>query len=189
MNDARFNVVNRSTIMQLRALILVLAAILAIFSTTLVSGHEGESTDGLTNFQILLISIVISACIYFLVSRFIEEREYRPSPLVFTLVTFTGSVHILLGLSDYLLLIGGVGVIGILGLSLIVNLSPLRDKIARLGLGLVVAIMFVAYFVSNHDLHYIIEDYLGIITKLAELSIIILITRERKQIANNSQEE
>ena len=91
------------------------------------------------------------------------------------------SVHILLGLNDYLLLLGGVGVIGILVLSLLVNFSQWQDKMARLGLGLTVVVMFAAYFVSNHDIHYIAEDYLGITTKLAELSILVLLKKEWSQ--------
>ena len=43
-------------------------------------------------------------------------------------------------------------------------------------LGLIVVTMF-AYFVSNHDLHYIIEDYLGITTKLVEVGIIAALSR------------
>ena len=96
-------------------------------------------------------------------------------------------MHILLGLNDDLLLLGGVGVIVILGLSLFVNFSQWQYKIARLGLGLGVTVMFVAYFVSNHDIHYIIEDYLGITTKLAELAIVILLMKEWNQETSYSE--
>ena len=175
--------------MQARVLMLALSGVLTILSTPLVSAHGGESTDAFTNFQIILISIGISVSTYFLITRVLETQTYLSSPLVFTLVTFTGSVHILLGLSDNLLLLGGIGVIGILALSLFVNFSQWQEKIARLGLGLVVTIMLVAYFVSNHDLHYITEDYLGITTKLAELSIIILLNQERKQDSIDDESE
>ena len=175
--------------MQVRALMLALSGVLTILSTPLVSAHGGESTDGFTNFQIMLISIGISASIYFLITRVLETKTHLSSPLVFTLVTFTGSVHILLGLSDNLLLLGGIGVIGIMALSLVVNFSQRQEKIAKLGLMLIVTIMLVAYFVSNHDLHYIIEDYLGITTKLAELSLIILLNKERKLDTSDSEEE
>ncbi len=175
--------------MQYRALTLILSGMLSILFVPLVSAHDGESSGGLTNFRIMLISIFISVSIYFLITRFLEIQTYLSSPLVFALASFTGSVHILLGLNDNLLLLGGVGVIGILALSLFVNFSQWQEKIARLGLGLVVTIMFAAYFVSNHDLHYIIEDYLGITTKLAELSIIILLNKERKQETRDSEEE
>ena len=175
--------------MQHRTLVLTLYGILAILSIPLVSAHGGESAAGPTNFQIMLISIGISASIYFLITRVLEIQTYLSSPLVFTLASFTGSVHILLGLNEDLLLLGGVGVIGILVLSLFVNFSQWQEKIARLGLGLVVTVMFAAYFVSNHDIHYIIEDYLGITTKLAELTIIILLKKERKQETRHSGDE
>lgn len=175
--------------MQARALMLALSGVLAILSIPLVSAHGGESTGGFTDFQIMLISIGISASTYFLITRVLQTQTYLSSPLVLTLVTFTGSVHILLGLSDNLLLLGGVGIIGILTLSLFVNFSQWQEKIARLGLGLAVTIMLVAYFVSNHDLHYIAEDYLGITTKLVELSIIILLNKERTQDTSDSEEE
>ncbi len=164
--------------MQYRALTLILSGMLSILFVPLVSAHDGESSGGLTNFRIMLISIFISVTIYFLINRSLKIQKYLSSPLVFTLASFTGSVHILLGLNDYLLLIGGLGVIGILVLSLLVNLSQSQDKIVRLGLGMGVTVMFAAYFVSNHDIHYIVEDYLGITTKLAELSIVILLKKE-----------
>ncbi len=175
--------------MQHRTLVLTLSGIIAFLPIPLVSAHGDKSTSGLTNLQIMLISIVISAATYFLITRFLEIQTYLSSSLLFALAAFTGSVHILLGLNDYLLLVGGVGVIGILGLSLLVNFSQLQNKIARLGLGLGVTVMFAAYFVSNHDIHYIVEDYLGITTKLAELAIIILLKKEWNQGTNYSEEE
>ena len=175
--------------MQQNSLVLTLSGILVVLSVPLVSAHGDESTSGPTNLQIMLISIVLSASIYFLITRFLEIQTYISSPLVFALASFTGSVHILLGLNDDLLLLGGVGVIGVLGLSLFANFSQWQDKIARLGLGLGVTIMFVAYFVSNHDIHYIIEDYLGITTKLAELAIVILLMKEWNQETSYFEEE
>jgi hypothetical protein len=175
--------------MQYRALTLILSGMLSILFVPLVSAHDGESSGGLTNFRIMLISIFISVTIYFLINRSLKIQTYLSSPLVFTLASFTGSVHILLGLNDYLLLIGGLGVIGILVLSLLVNLSQSQDKIVRLGLGMGVTVMFAAYFVSNHDIHYIIEDYLGITTKLSELAIIILLMKEWNKEKRYSEEK
>ena len=175
--------------MQRSSLLLTLSGILAVLSIPLASAHGDESTSGPTNFQIMFISIVISASMFFLITRFLKIQKHLSSPLVFALASYTGSTHILLGLNDNLLLFGGIAVIGILGLSLVVNLSQLQDKIARLGLGLGVTVMFVAYFVSNHDIHYIIEDYLGITTKIAELAIIILLMKEWKQATSDSEDE
>ena len=103
------------------------------------------------------------------------------APLL-TLVFYTGTVHILLGISDLVFLLGGVGVISIAMLPLASSLGKSNQSLFDLGLGLIVITMFVAYFVSNHDLHYIAEDYLGITTKLAELGIIILLIKHRRQL-------
>jgi len=67
--------------------------------------------------------------------------------------------------------VGGIGVIGILVASLIPNLKRFKVQL-RLGLGFVVSMMLIGYFVTNHDLQYISEDYLGIITKLAEIGLL-----------------
>ena len=68
-------------------------------------------------------------------------------------------------------MVGGIGVIGILMASLIPTLKRFKVQL-KLGLGFVVSMTIIGYFVTNHDLHYISEDYLGIITKLAELGLL-----------------
>ena len=83
-------------------------------------------------------------------------------------------------------LLGGVGVISIAMLPLASSLGKSNQSLFDLGLGLIVITVFVAYFVSNHDLHYIAEDYLGITTKLAELGIIILLIKHRRQLEIDS---
>ena len=175
--------------MQHRTLVLTLSVVLAVLSVPFASAHGDESTSGPTNLQIMLISIVLSASIYLLITRFLELQTCLSSPFVFALASFTGSVHILLGLNDNLLLFGGVGVIAILGFSFLVKFSQWQEKVARLGLGLGVAVMFGAYFVSNHDVHYILEDYLGLTTKIAELGIIILLMKEWNQGTSYREEE
>ena len=57
------------------------------------------------------------------------------------------------------------------------TLNDQKTKLVRLSLMILVLVMFVAYFVSNHDIHYILEDYLGIITKITELGILALLFR------------
>jgi hypothetical protein len=42
----------------------------------------------------------------------------------------------------------------------------------RFGLGSVISVMLIGYFATNHDLHYISEDYLGLITKVAEIGLL-----------------
>ena len=115
---------------------------------------SGEDKDDgtLTNLQILEYA-----------SFFDNKLSWGDSgaaPLL-TLVFYTGTVHILLGISDLVFLLGGVGVISIAMLPLASSLGKSNQSLFDLGLGLIVITMFVAYFVSNHDLHYIAEDYLG----------------------------
>ena len=84
---------------------------------------------------------------------------------------FSGTVHLLLGLDDLILMVGGIGVIVILGASLVPNLKRLKMQL-RFGLGSVISVMLIGYFATNHDLHYISEDYLGLITKVAEIGLL-----------------
>jgi len=55
-----------------------------------------------------------------------------------------------------------------------------REKLLQPALALLALTMFIAYFVSNHDLHYIAEDYLGLTTKLSEIGIIGLVINNNK---------
>ena len=161
-----------------KTLFVCLTASLFLLQTT--SAHGGEDKEGLTNLQIMLISI--SICIIFAIAyNKLSWGDSGAAPLL-TLVFYTGTVHILLGISDLVLLLGGVGVISIAMLPLVSSFGKSNESLFDLGLGLIVITMFVAYFVSNHDLHYIAEDYLGITTKLAELGIIILLIKHRRQL-------
>ena len=67
-------------------------------------------------------------------------------------------VHVLLGINDRILLIGGVtSDFAILLLSISSWMDEKKTKISRLALGGVTITMFIGYFVSNHDLHYVLE--------------------------------
>ena len=145
-----------------------------------VSAHGGGDNDGLTNLQVLLISIAISGLFYFLHQKFLTGKSNITS-IVASLAMFSALVHVLLGLKNELLLVGGIGVLAILVAQLVSDSIKSYDKILQGMLGIVISIMFVAYFVSNHDLHYIMEDYLGITTKLAELGVIFLLLKNLRQ--------
>ena len=41
--------------------------------------------------------------------------------------------------------------------------------------------MFIAYFVSNHDIHSLLEDYLGITTKISEIGVVISLFNSGKK--------
>ena len=95
-----------------------------------------------------------------------------------SLVTYTGTVHVLLGVNDFLLLFGGISVLLLLIVAHATTIGRENYGVLQIILGVAIVSMFVAYFVSNHDLHYIAEDFLGITTKLAELGVIALIIRQ-----------
>ena len=99
--------------------------------------------------------------------------------IMLSAVIYTGAVHVMLGLDDVVFMIGGVGIICLGFAPLVLGFAKTNEKIFHIGLCLNAAIMFVGYFVSNHDLHYLMEDYLGITTKVAEITIIALLYKQR----------
>lgn len=148
---------------------------------TTVSAHGGESSDGveagLTNGQTLLFSLIVGLAAMQATSVLFSIRSTSVSPLMVGLATCTGLIHLLLGLDDTLLLVGGIGVLGLLIVLVVVELPANRERLALLGLSGVVAAMFVGYFVSNHDPHMIFEDQLGLTAKISELVLIALMVR------------
>ncbi|MDB3855123.1 hypothetical protein N9347_02340 [Euryarchaeota archaeon] len=135
-----------------------------------VQAHGGNEAT-VSNPMVLFISITSSVFAWAAGSEWLTKNSSIGSPFVFCLAIFSGTVHILLGLDDLILMVGGIGVIGILMASLIPTLKRFKVQL-KLGLGFVVSMTIIGYFVTNHDLHYISEDYLGIITKLAELGLL-----------------
>ena len=76
---------------------------------------------------------------------------------------------------------------GLIAIPMVIKLDEQKGKLVSYSLILLIGVMFVAYFVSNHDLHYILEDYLGIVTKLIEVSAIVILAREmRSKITNKT---
>ena len=150
-------------------------------SLTTVSAHGGENSEsvevGLTTTQTLLFSLVGGLAAMQTTSVLFNVRSANVSPVMVGLATYTGLIHLLLGIDDTLLLVGGVGVVGLLVALVVVELSPQRERFALLGLCGVTAAMFVGYFVSNHDPHMIFEDRLGLTAKLSELVLMGLLVR------------
>ena len=144
--------------------------VVLVLAMPVVQAHGGNEAT-MSNSMILSVSIISSVFAWSIGSEWLTKNSSIGSPLVFSLAIFSGTVHILLGLDDLILMVGGIGVIGILITSLIPTLKQLELQL-KLGLGIVVSTMIIGYFVTNHDLHYISEDYLGIITKLAELGLL-----------------
>ena len=144
-----------------------------------VAAHGGEEEPAtLSNSQVLIIASLTAILVYFLVNKFLASRQAVFPSSVISLASFTGLVHILLGLEDSTLLLGGIGVMGLIAIPMVIKLDEQKGKLVSYSLILLIGVMFVAYFVSNHDLHYISEDYLGIITKLIEITAIVVLLRE-----------
>ena len=144
--------------------------VVLVLAMPVVQAH-GDNETTVSNPMVLFVSIISSVFAWSAGSEWLTKTSSIGSPLVFCLAVFSGTVHILLGLDDLVLMVGGVGVIGMLIASLIPTLKRFESQL-KLGLGLVVSTMIIGYFVTNHDLHYISEDYLGIITKFAELGLL-----------------
>ena len=84
------------------------------------------------------------------------------------------------GINDFVFLLGGLGVISVAMLPYLSKSAKEKEGVLDIILSIIVITMFIAYFVSNHDLHYILEDYLGVSTKLAEAGIIALVIKQSR---------
>ena len=160
-------------------------AIFAVFFSlgllTSVSAHGGGSTTGLepsiTTGQTLLISLVGGVAAFQLTTAIITVRSEMLSPLMVGLAAYTGIMHLLLGMEDSLLLLGGFGVLGLLAVLTFFELPPQRERLAVLALCVVVVCMFVGYFLNNHGAHMVLEDRLGLTAKISELLVLGLAFR------------
>ena len=146
------------------------------------SAHGGEDTEGLSNLQIMLISLAACLVIYLISKKIFSIGPESNNKIFLSLVAYTGTVHVLLGVNDFLLLFGGISVLLIAVVANATNIGRENYGVLQIILGVAIVSMCVAYFVSNHDLHYIAEDFLGITTKLAELGVIALIIRQYNKI-------
>ena len=160
--------------------ILGFSVLVILASLQSVSAHGGEDSEGLSNLQIMLISLAICAVFYFLFRKLSDSESSVNNGLLLTLVAYTGTVHILLGLNDMIFLLGGLGIIAIAAAPFVTEIARSRERLLQQALALLALTMFIAYFVSNHDLHYIAEDYLGLTTKLSEIGIIGLVLKNQK---------
>ena len=158
--------------------IFVLTLLFSISFAQIASAHGGKESSGLSNIQVLIISGASSTVFFIL---FVVVKKYEAIVArsnLYSLVLFTAFVHILLGVEDPLLIAGGVGVLSATFMPILFNFSKQINQLADLALGLIVLSMLIGYFVSNHDLHLILEDFLGIITKLVELGILVLLVKQ-----------
>lgn len=165
-----------------RVMISLFALTFFLHSASVASAHgEAGTSSGPSNIQILLISLSLSVVVFLLLRTKNSESFSVFTPSIFSLALFTGLVHVLLGMNDRTLLLGGGGVLAIIASSLLLTMNETRERIAQSSLGALSLFMFIAYFVSNHDIHYILEDYLGITAKISEIGLIIGLIRNRKR--------
>ena len=119
----------------------------------IASAHGGEESSGLSNIQVLIISGA-SSLVFFIL--FVVVKKYdvivaRSS--LYSLVLFTSTVHILLGLDESLLIVGGVGALTVTFFPLVSNFSKRIYRIADFALALIVLSMFIGYFVYLSLIH------------------------------------
>ena len=171
--------------MKNRVMISLFALTFFVHSVSVASAHGEAGTSsgpsGPSNIQILLISLSLSVVVFLLLRTKNSESFSVFTPSIFSLALFTGLVHVLLGMNDRTLLLGGGGVLAIIASSLLLTMNETRERIAQSSLGALSLFMFIAYFVSNHDIPYILEDYLGITAKISEIGLIIGLIRNRKR--------
>ena len=152
-----------------------------VLTIPVVSAHgDAESSSILTNMQIFLISVSVSTVVFMVLRAKFSSKVPVFPPSVLSLALLSGLVHILLGITDRILLVGGVGMLAIIASPMLIKFNDARERIARFSLGGLSLLMFIAYFVSNHDIHYVLEDYLGIVAKISEIGVIIGLVKNRK---------
>ena len=167
--------------MKQRAMRYLLTLTTFVLTLPIVSAHgDADDSSLLTNLQILLISVSIPVVVFLVLRAKFSKKMSVFTPSIFSLALLSGLVHVLLGINDRILLLGGVGMLAIISSPMLIKFDDTRERIARFSLGSLSLLMFIGYFVSNHDIHYVLEDYLGIITKISEIGVIIGLVKLRK---------
>ena len=99
--------------------------VVLVLTMPVVQAH-GDNEATLSNQMVLFVSIISSVFAWSVGGEWLTKNSSIGSPLVFCLAIFSGTVHILLGLEDLILMVGGIGVIGILIASLIPTLKTIQ---------------------------------------------------------------
>ena len=174
--------------MKTRGLCYLLTLVVVVLFAPLASAHgEEESTPILGNLGILLLALTLSLVVLLLTLAKDSQKMTVFSSYTFSFALYTGFVHALLGLNDGILLIGGFGVLGIIAVPIFFSLNEQMRRGARISLAVLSIFMFIAYFVSNHDVNSLLGDYLGITTKISEIGVVISLFYSGKK--THSEEE
>ena len=133
---------------------------------------HAETPDGLDHTTVMAIAYAASSLTFLFVWLKWSDVNMVFPPHVIGFAKYSGMVHLLLGLQDPLLLLGGLGVFGLLAAPVVIEFEGSRASLARAGLALLLAGMFVAYFVSSHGGSFL-QDTIGLTTKVAEVGAIV----------------
>ena len=105
---------------------------LTINPTDSYCARRREEAAALSNSQVLMIASLAAILVYFLVNKFLASRQAVFPTSIICLASFTGLVHILLGLEDSKLLLGGIGVMGLIALPMVINLDEQKARLVKL---------------------------------------------------------
>ena len=142
---------------------------------------HAETADGLDHTTVMAIAYAASSLTFLFVWLKSSGSNMVFPPHVIGFAKYSGLVHVLLGLHDPLLLLGGLGVFGLLAAPVVMKLEGSKATFARVGMVVLLASMFVAYFASSHGGSFL-EDTIGLTTKAAEvlaIASILLIARTK----------
>ena len=146
-----------------------------------MDNDHADSTDGLDHTTVMAIAYAASSLTFLFVwLRWSESNMVFP-PHVIGFAKYSGLVHLLLGLQDPLLLLGGLGVFGLLAAPVVMKIEGSKATMARVGMVVLLASMFVAYFASSHGGSFF-QDTIGLTTKAAEvlaIASILLLARSK----------
>ncbi len=133
---------------------------------------HADSAEALDHTTVMGIAYVASSLTFLFVWLKWSESNLLYPPHVIGLALYSGVVHVLLGLQDSLLLLGGLGVFGLLAAPVVIEFEGSKATLARAGLAVLLAGMFVAYFASSHGGSFL-QDTIGLTTKAAEVGAIV----------------
>ena len=96
----------RVVTMMNRAIRYFLTLTIFVLTIPVVSAHgEAESSSTLTNMQIFLISVTVSTTVFLVLRTKFPKKLSVFTPTIFSLALLSGLVHILLGITDRILLL------------------------------------------------------------------------------------
>ena len=142
---------------------------------------HADSTDGLDHTTVMAIAYAASSLTFLFVWLKWSESNMVYPPHVVGFALYSGVVHVLMGLEDSLLLLGGLGVFGLLAAPVVMKIEVSKAIFARVGMALLLAGMFVAYFASSHGGSFF-QDTIGLTTKAAEvlaIASLLLLARSK----------